>query len=221
MANYVYLNNIAFNRMLRDDEWEALDAGQEYEAKNTLPLFWLCMFSEHDMSMTQADVDQEGNPIEPYPYLLAEQSVVNRNLAQRRSVVACLNPVHLSLYDSFCSRISTTTHPYWLLRTREIVGMSDAETFAQELVRTFHGFEEYLIALKNNDAASLRDHWFAAYLSQVKQNHSSYMLAGASTDSSWLPNEVEAQIPKEAHQEADKQETDKEKTGKKWWQFWK
>jgi hypothetical protein len=216
MANYVYLNNIAFNRMLRDDEWEALDSGQEYEAKNTLPLFWLCMFSERDMAMTQPDVDQQGKTIEPYPYLLAEQSVVVRNLAQRRSVVACLDPARLALYDSFCSRISTAVHPYWLLRTREIVGMSGTETFAQELVRTFHGFEEYLLALKNNDAASLRDHWFAAYLAQVKQSHSRYMLAGASTDSSWLPHEIEAQRPPETVQE-----TEKEKPAKKWWQFWK
>jgi hypothetical protein len=214
MANYVYLNNVSVNRMLRDDEWEVLDAGQEYEAKNTLPIFWLCMFSERDLTTTDAEL-QDGQTIEAYPYLLAEQAVVTRNLQQRRPIIVCLDPGRLALYDSFYSRISTATHPYWLMRTREIVGMSDAETFAQELVRTFDGFEEYLIALKNNDAASLRDHWFTAYLAQVKQNHSSYMLAGASTDSSWLPNEIEAQAPAEEIQEAE------EKPAKKWWQFWK
>jgi hypothetical protein len=217
MANYVYLNNIAFNRMLRDDEWEVLDAGQEYEAKNTLPIFWLCMFSEKDMAITQEDVDQEGQMIEPYPYLLAERTGVARNLVQRRPVIVCLDPARLALYDSFCSKINTATHPYWLLRTREIVSLSDAESFAQELVRTFDGFEEYLTALKNNDAASLRDHWFAAYLAQVKQNHSSYMLAGASTDSSWLPHEIEARTPTKITEERDVEE----KPGKKWWQFWK
>lgn len=202
--------------MLRDDEWEVLDAGQEYEAKNTLPLFWLCMFSEGDLTATQDEI-QNGETIEAYPYLLAEQAVVTRNLQQRRPVIVCLDPGRLALYDSFCSSISTATHPYWLMRTREIVGMSDAETFARELVRTFDGFEEYLIALKNNDAASLRDHWFAAYLAQVKQSHTSYMLAGASTDSSWLPNEIEAQTPTETTTG----EEVEEKPAKKWWQFWK
>jgi hypothetical protein len=214
MANYVYLNNISVNRMLRDDEWEVLDAGQEYEAKNTLPLFWLCMFSEQDLTMTQDEL-QNGEMIDAYPYLLAEQAVVTRNLQQRRNVIACLDSGRLALYDSFCSSIATATHPYWLLRTREIVGMSDADTFAQELVRTFDGFEEYLTALKKNDAASLRDHWFTAYLAQVKQSHSNYMLSGAATDSSWLPNEVEGEAPTETVQETE------EKPAKKWWQFWK
>ena len=214
MANYVYLNNVSVNRMLRDDEWEVLDAGQEYEAKNTLPIFWLCMFSERDLTMTGDEI-QDGQAIAAYPFLLAEQAVVTRNLQQRRPIIVCLDPGRLALYDSFCSRISTATHPYWLMRTREIVGMSDAETFAQELVRTFDGFEEYLVALKNNDAASLRDHWFATYLAQVKQSHSSYMLAGASTDSSWLPNEIEAQTPTETVEEV------QDKSTKKWWQFWK
>jgi hypothetical protein len=213
MANYVYLNNISVNRMLRDDEWEVLDAGQEYEAKNTLPLFWLCMFSEQDLTMTRDEI-QSGGTIEAYPFLLAEQAVVTRNLQQRRPVIVCLDPGRLALYDSFCSSVATATHPYWLMRTREIVGMSDADTFAQELARTFDGFEEYLVALKQNDAASLRDHWFTAYLAQVKQNHSNYMLSGASTDSSWLPNEVEARAPTEEVKDADK-------PAKKWWQFWK
>ena len=214
MANYVYLNNVSVNRMLRDDEWEVLDAGQEYEAKNTLPIFWLCMFSERDLTMTQDEI-QDGQAIAAYPYLLAEQASVTRNLQRHRPIIVCLDPGRLALYDSFCSRVSTATHPYWLMRTREIVGIRDAETFAQELVRTFDGFEEYLIALKNNDAANLRDHWFAAYLAQVKQSHSSYMLAGASTDSSWLPNEIEAQSPTETVEEV------QEKSTKKWWQFWK
>jgi hypothetical protein len=216
LANYVYLNNISVNRMLRDDEWEVLDAGQEYEAKNTLPIFWLCMFSERDLTMTQDEV-QNGQTIAAYPFLLAEQAVVTRNLQQRRPVIVCLDPARLALYDSFCSRISTATHPYWLLRTREIVGLSDANTFAQELVRTFDGFDEYLTALKQNDAASLRDHWFAAYLAQVKASHSSYMLAGASTDSSWLPHEIESQAPAKTTEN----KAVEEKPTKKWWQFWK
>ncbi len=199
--------------MLRDDEWEMLDAGQEYEAKNTLPLFWLCMFSEQDIAMTQNEV-VDGAAILAYPYLLADQAAVTANLKQRRPVIACLDPARLALYDSFCSRINTATHPYWLLRTREIVGLSDADTFAQELGRTFDGLEEYQAALKSNDAVSLRDHWFAAYLSEVKQNHSSYMLSGASTDSSWLPNENE--LPKQS------EDTELAATpAKKWWQFWK
>jgi hypothetical protein len=214
LANYVYLNNIAVNRMLRDDEWEVLDAGQEYEAKNTLPLFWLCMFSEKDLAMTQDEMMNDGTTIEAYPYLLAEQAVISRNLQQRRPVIACLDPARLALYDSFCSRISTATHPYWLMRTREIVGMSDADTFAQELVRTFDGLEEYRLALQKNDAARLRDSWFAKYLADVKQTHSSYMLSGASTDSSFLPHEIETQEPTETIEDA-------AKPAKKWWQFWK
>jgi hypothetical protein len=213
VANYVYLNNVSVNRMLRDDEWEVLDAGQEYEAKNTLPLFWLCMFSEQDITMTKDEVI-DGQAMYAYPYLLADQAVVSSNVKQRRPVVACLDPGRLALYDSFCSSITTASHPYWLLRTREIVGMSDAETFARELVRTFDGLEEYQDALKNNDAASLRDSWFAKYLADVKQTHSSYMLSGASTDSSWLPHEVESHRPNE---EAEQAST----PAKKWWQFWK
>jgi hypothetical protein len=199
--------------MLRDDEWEVLDAGQEYEAKNTLPLFWLCMFSEADVAVTPDEV-VDGAAMLSYPYLLADQAVVTMNLKERRSVIACLDPARLALYDSFCSRITTATHPYWLLRTREIVGMSDAEMFAQELDRTFDGLEEYQAALKSNDAANLRDHWFAAYLAEVKQNHSSYMLSGASTDSSWLPNEIE--LPK-LNEDDEVAAT----PTKKWWQFWK
>ncbi len=213
MANYVYLNNLPFATLPLEDDWETLDAGQEYEAKNTLPLFWLCMFSDLNIHMTQADVE-DGEPIEPYPYLQAQQSEVTRNLAQRRSVIVCLDPARLVLYDSFCSRIATAIHPYWFLRTRELVAMSDSETFAQELVRTFDGLEEYLLALKKNDAASLRDSWFASYLAQVKQTHSSYMLAGSSTDGSWLAHEIE--IPQPSH-ESDVVEP----PAKKWWQFWK
>jgi hypothetical protein len=213
VANYVYLNNIAVNQMLRDDEWEVLDAGQEYEAKNTLPLFWLCMFSEQDIAMTQDEV-VDGEAVLAYPYLLADQAAVTTNMKQRRPVIACLDPARLALYDSFCSRITTATHPYWLLRTREIVDMSDAETFARELVRTFDGIEEYQAALKENDAANLRDSWFAKYLADVKQTHSSYMLSGASTDSSWLPHEVESHRPTEATESTPA-------PAKKWWQFWK
>jgi hypothetical protein len=69
VANYVYLNNVSVNRMLRDDEWEVLDAGQEYEAKNTLPLFWLCMFSEQDITMTKDEV-VNGEAMFAYPYLM-------------------------------------------------------------------------------------------------------------------------------------------------------
>lgn len=213
MANYVYLNNISVNRMLRDDEWEVLDAGQEYEAKNTLPLFWLCMFSEQDIAMTQDEV-MDGEAVLAYPYLLADQAAVSTNVKLRRPVIACLDPARLALYDSFCARISTANHPYWLLRTREIVGMSDSESFAGELARTFDGLEEYQAALKSNNASSLRDHWFASYLAQVKTTHSSYMLSGASTDSSWLPNEV--QLPKQ-----DDAEEAAPTPAKKWWQFWK
>jgi hypothetical protein len=199
--------------MLRDDEWEVLDAGQEYEAKNTLPLFWLCMFSEADITLTQDEVF-DGQAVLAYPYLLADQAVVTMNMKERRPVIACLDPARLALYDSFTSRVSTATHPYWLLRTREIVGMTDAKAFAQELMRTFDGLEEYQEALKKNDAARLRDSWFAKYLADVKQTHSSYMLSGASTDSSWLPNEIE--LPK-----LDEAEEVAPTAAKKWWQFWK
>lgn len=197
--------------MLRDDEWEVLDSGQEYEAKNTLPLFWLCMFSEQDIAMTEDEV-VAGQAILAYPYLLADQAAVTANMKQRRPVIACLDPARLALYDSFCSSVAIATHPYWLLRTREIVGMSDAETFARELVRTFDGLEEYQFALQHNDAANLRDSWFAKYLADVKQTHSSYMLSGASTDSSWLPHEVESHKPAQSAEVT---------PAKKWWQFWK
>jgi hypothetical protein len=213
VANYVYLNNVAVNRMLRDDEWEMLDTGQEYEAKNTLPLFWLCMFSEQDMAMTEDEV-VAGKAVLAYPYLLADQATVTTNIKLRRPVIACLDPARLALYDSFALRISTANHPYWLLRTSELVAMSHSETFASELARTFDGLEEYQAALKNNDAASLRDSWFAKYLADVKQTHSSYMLSGASTDSSWLPNEIE--LPK-----LDEAEEVTPTPAKKWWQFWK
>jgi hypothetical protein len=204
--------------MPQDDDWETFDAGQEYEAKNTLPLFWLCMFSEESLEMTEKGVEN-GEVTESYPYALAQQSDVLKNLAQRRTVIACLDPARLALYDSFCSRVSTATHPYWLLRTKELVGMSDAETFAQELIRTFDGLEEYRVALQKSDAARLRDSWFAAYLADVKQNHSSYMLSGASTDSSWLPHEVETQTSRSISEATATAETTK--TEKKWWQFWK
>ncbi|MGL4611226.1 MAG: hypothetical protein ACRCYY_16395 [Trueperaceae bacterium] len=216
MASYLYLNNIETNHMLRDDEWQALSGDQEYEAKNSLPLFWLCMFSEHDIAMTHDDVQQGPS----YPYLLSDQGSVMSSLDERRHLIACLNPAHLALYDSFCRNIRAAVQPYWLLRTRDIVDMNDTETFAHELVRTFAGMTEYLTALYHNDAGNLQGHWFAAYLAEVKQTHSSYLLAGASTDSSWLPNEVDEQTSQHSTPLA-ALNLAPSKGEKKWWQFWK
>jgi hypothetical protein len=205
--------------MVRDDDWGTFDASQEYESKNTLPLFWLCMFSEQDIVMTRDELDEDGERIEPYPYLLAQQSAVVRGMTERRSVIACLDPARLALYDGFCSRIAAATHSYWLLRTKEAVDMSDPETFALELVRTFDGLEEYRAALQSSDAARLRDSWFATYLAEVKQNYATAMLVGASTDGSWLPGEVKARDVK-TEKGSESLEASQAPT-KKWWEFWK
>jgi hypothetical protein len=206
MANYVHLSNISLGQMPTADQWKTLTPSQDYEARYSIPMFWLCMFSAEHIALTQAFTDDFGEHHEAYPYLLASHLRVVNNLSKRRLVIACLDPARLSLYDQFCKRASGATQDYWLMETSDIVAMSGPADLEAELVRSFAGLEDYTTALLNKDAASMQHHWMTLWLGDIKQHPEKYsdeVLIGSSADHTW-PKLKDVEIPKPA---------------KKWWQF--
>ena len=113
-----------------------------YEAKYSIPLFWLCLFDArhlHSVDIPNEPEEDEDTPtVDAVPLLLAPQDQALANARRRRPLLAKVLPQReLDLYDAFTLRVEEDFAPFIIVLAEELAWMQDAPgDCAREMAET-------------------------------------------------------------------------------------
>ena len=108
-----------------------------YEAKYSIPLFWLCLFETkhlHEASIPE-ESDEGESRLYRAPVLLAPHAEAVANVTRRRPLMEkVLPPRELGLYDEFARRVREEFAPFILVIAYEVAFMDDEGEYAKEII---------------------------------------------------------------------------------------
>ena len=155
MGHYVFLVSWDHPRMPvgERNEWAQFNTGPEYEgleARNTIPVFWWCMFSpsdlkharwidEVDLNDRTGDRDYAGlgaqREIATYPYFATETAVALSRLTKRRSaILTAIGEKFAPIYDAFTAMVARELHPCVIMETSDFPDVEDCEDWLRSMV---------------------------------------------------------------------------------------
>lgn len=123
MSNRIYLYCTNFQSLPKPDEWENFfrQSGIEYEAKASIPIFWLCLFSSSNIRMVQPNHNGFDDDWRSYPYLMCSRKSGLDRLKERAPMMQkALGELRFALYTEWLQRIEHEPYENILVRTEEL-----------------------------------------------------------------------------------------------------
>jgi hypothetical protein len=142
MANRVYLSSTDFLHLPSDAEFDDFSrrSGAEYEAKASVPLFWMCLFTSADIRFVPANAEDDSRA---YPYLLcAKEDALRRLHALSVPMAAVMNEERHELYEDWLHRVENEPYSNLLVRTIELDWMCEEGELEADLRQTIKDLDQ-------------------------------------------------------------------------------
>lgn len=209
MAHYTFLSSWGHPRMPVGDrnEWREYNAGEHVglEAKNAIPLFWACLFTESDIKRTRLidDIDKDDSegraaflkisgygPDVTYPYFVTAKDKALKRLAGRRDVIlAAIGERYAPIYDGFTKLIETRFQPYILIQTADMPDAEDIESWLRRDAASMDKIDQLrAIPSEGSFAARIKN------FSQWERHNPIWLLSGEGSRH-WPTEELAAVFP--------------------------